>query len=108
MLQRVYGTAWSNDKQLEKYLHMLEEAEKRDHRRLGKIMDLFHFQEEAPGAVFWHPKGWSLFQSLIGFHAAAAELRPVISEINTPESDGPIAVGGLRSLGIVRRQHVHD
>ena len=67
MLQRVYGTAWSNDKQLKKYLHMLEEAEKRDHRRLGRIMDLFHFQEESPGAVFWHPKGWSLFQSLIGY-----------------------------------------
>ena len=67
MLQRVYGTAWANDKQLRQYLHRLEEAEKRDHRRLGRIMDLFHFQEEAPGAVFWHPKGWSLFQSLVAF-----------------------------------------
>jgi threonyl-tRNA synthetase len=67
MLQRIYGTAWSNDKELRKYLHMLEEAEKRDHRRLGRIMDLFHFQEEAPGAVFWHPKGWALFQTLIGY-----------------------------------------
>src|SRR5210317_171947 len=67
MLQRIYGTAWSNDKALRKYLHMLEEAEKRDHRRLGRVMDLFHFQEEAPGAVFWHPKGWNLFQSLIEF-----------------------------------------
>ena len=67
MLQRIYGTAWANDKQLRKYLHMLEEAEKRDHRRLGRIMDLFHFQEEAPGAVFWHPNGWALFQSLIGY-----------------------------------------
>ncbi len=55
MLQRVYGTAWSHEKQLRQYLHMLEEAEKRDHRRLGRVMDLFHFQEEAPGAVFWHP-----------------------------------------------------
>ncbi|NND48470.1 MAG: threonine--tRNA ligase [Woeseiaceae bacterium] len=84
MLQRVYGTAWSNDKQLRKYLHMLEEAEKRDHRRLGRVMDLYHFQEEAPGAVFWHPKGWTLFQSLIGFmrdqqNAAGYQ------EINTPE-----------------------
>ncbi|MCP4298975.1 MAG: threonine--tRNA ligase [Gammaproteobacteria bacterium] len=84
MLQRIYGTAWSNDKQLRKHLHMLEEAEKRDHRRLGRVMDLFHFQEEAPGAVFWHPKGWSLFQSLIGFmrdeqNAAGYQ------EINTPE-----------------------
>ncbi len=67
MLQRIYGTAWANDKQLRKYLMQLEEAEKRDHRRLGRIMDLFHFQEEAPGAVFWHPKGWSLFQNLIGY-----------------------------------------
>ena len=84
MLQRVYGTAWSNEKQLRQYLHMLEEAEKRDHRRLGRIMDLFHFQEEAPGAVFWHPKGWNLFQSLIGFmrqQQNAAGYR----EINTPE-----------------------
>ena len=84
MLQRIYGTAWSNDKQLRQYLHMLEEAEKRDHRRLGRVMDLFHFQEEAPGAVFWHPKGWILFQSLIGFmrdqqNAAGYQ------EINTPE-----------------------
>ncbi len=84
MLQRVYGTAWSNDKQLRQYLRMLEEAEKRDHRRLGRIMDLFHFQEEAPGAVFWHPKGWSLFQNLIAFmrqQQNAAGYR----EINTPE-----------------------
>jgi threonyl-tRNA synthetase len=67
MLQRIYGTAWANDKQLRKYLVQLEEAEKRDHRRLGRIMDLFHFQEEAPGAVFWHPKGWNLFQNLISY-----------------------------------------
>jgi len=84
MLQRVYGTAWSNDKGLRKYLHMLEEVEKRDHRRLGRVMDLFHFQEEAPGAVFWHPKGWNLFQTLINFmrqQQNAAGYR----EINTPE-----------------------
>jgi len=84
MLQRVYGTAWANDKQLRQYLHMLEEAEKRDHRRLGKIMDLFHFQEEAPGAVFWHPKGWSLFQSLIGY-MRQRNLEAGYREINTPE-----------------------
>ena len=84
MLQRVYGTAWPNDKQLRQYLHMLEEAEKRDHRRLGRVMDLFHFQEEAPGAVFWHPKGWALYQKLIGYmrdRQNAAGYR----EINTPE-----------------------
>ena len=84
MLQRVYGTAWPNEKQLRDYLTMLEEAEKRDHRRLGKTMDLFHFQEEAPGAVFWHPRGWTLFQTLIDFmrqRQNAAGYR----EINTPE-----------------------
>jgi threonyl-tRNA synthetase len=67
MLQRIYGTAWPDEKQLKAYLTRLEEAEKRDHRRIGKEQDLFHFQEEAPGAVFWHPKGWSLFQSLIAY-----------------------------------------
>ncbi len=67
MLQRIYGTAWPDKKQLEEYLHRLEEAEKRDHRRIGRELDLFHLQEEAPGAVFWHPKGWSIFQSLIGY-----------------------------------------
>jgi threonyl-tRNA synthetase len=84
MLQRIYGTAWANDKQLRKYLLMLEEAEKRDHRRLGRIMDLFHFQEEAPGAVFWHEKGWSLFQSLIGYMREQQNLAGY-REINTPE-----------------------
>jgi threonyl-tRNA synthetase len=67
MLQRIYGTAWPDKKQLEAYLTRLEEAEKRDHRRIGKELDLFHLQEEAPGAVFWHPKGWTVFQSLIGY-----------------------------------------
>jgi len=67
MLQRIYGTAWASEEDLKAYLHQLEEAEKRDHRRLGREMDLYHFQEEAPGAVFWHAKGWALFQSLIGY-----------------------------------------
>ena len=67
MLQRIYGTAWASEKDLNAYLTMLEEAEKRDHRRLGREMDLFHFQEEAPGAVFWHAKGWTLFQELINY-----------------------------------------
>jgi threonyl-tRNA synthetase len=84
MLQRVYGTAWSNPKQLRQYLHMLEEAEKRDHRRLGKVMDLFHFQEEAPGAVFWHPKGWALFQNLVGYMREQLVVGGY-EEINTPE-----------------------
>jgi len=84
MLQRVYGTAWSHEKQLRKYLQMLEEAEKRDHRRLGKVMDLFHFQEEAPGAVFWHPNGWAVFQSLIGY-MRQKQNEAGYREINTPE-----------------------
>jgi len=84
MLQRIYGTAWSNDKALRKYLHMLEEAEKRDHRRLGRVMDLFHFQEEAPGAVFWHPNGWAVFQSLIGY-MRQKQNEAGYREINTPE-----------------------
>jgi threonyl-tRNA synthetase len=67
MLQRIYGTAWASEEDLQAYLARLEEAEKRDHRRLGREMDLFHFQEEAPGAVFWHPKGWTLFTALIGY-----------------------------------------
>ena len=62
MLQRIYGTAWANKKQLNQYLTRIEEAEKRDHRRIGKKLDLFHTQEEAPGMVFWHPKGWALYQ----------------------------------------------
>ena len=62
MLSRIYGTAWLNDKDLKAYVHMLEEAEKRDHRRIGKQQDLFHLQEEAPGLVFWHPKGWAIWQ----------------------------------------------
>jgi threonyl-tRNA synthetase len=84
MLQRIYGTAWSNDKALRKYLHMLEEAEKRDHRRLGRVMDLFHFQEEAPGAVFWHPNGWALFQALIEYMRQRQNAAGY-KEINTPE-----------------------
>jgi len=64
MLQRIYGTAWTDKKSLEAYLHRLEEAEKRDHRKLGKALDLFHFQDIAPGMVFWHPKGWTVYQIL--------------------------------------------
>ena len=83
MLQRIYGTAWAEKKQLKAYLHMLEEAEKRDHRRLAREMDLFHFQEEAPGAVFWHPKGWRLFQSLINYMRKRQEDADYV-EISTP------------------------
>ncbi|HEY9164253.1 MAG TPA: threonine--tRNA ligase [Magnetovibrio sp.] len=83
MLQRIYGTAWADKKQLDAYLLMLEEAEKRDHRRLGREMDLFHFQEEAPGAVFWHPKGWRLFQTLINYMRTRQENADYV-EISTP------------------------
>ena len=84
MLQRVYGTAWAEPKALRAYLRRLEEAERRDHRRLGRQMDLFHFQDEAPGAVFWHPKGWSLFQSLISYMRARQDAAGY-QEINTPD-----------------------
>ena len=83
MLQRIYGTAWADKKQLKAYLHMLEEAEKRDHRRLAREMDLFHFQEEAPGAVFWHPKGWTLFRTLIDYMRTRQEQADYV-EISTP------------------------
>ncbi|MDB2543453.1 threonine--tRNA ligase [Woeseiaceae bacterium] len=84
MLQRIYGTAWLNNKDLKKYLFRLEEAEKRDHRKLGKIMDLFHFQDEAPGAIFWHPKGWGLFQKLIDY-MRKKQTEAGYNEVNTPE-----------------------
>lgn len=84
MLQRIYGTAWAKKEDLEAYLHMLEEAEKRDHRRLGQQLDFFHFQEEAPGSVFWHPKGWTLFQTLIGYMREQQE-RAGYVEVNTPD-----------------------
>ena len=84
MLQRIYGTCWTSKNELEEYLHMLEEAEKRDHRKLGKEMDLFHFREESPGAVFWHEKGWALFQRLIEFMRMKQRLAGY-KEINTPE-----------------------
>jgi threonyl-tRNA synthetase len=84
VLQRIYGTAWSDDKQLKEYLTRLEEAEKRDHRRIGRELDLFHLQEEAPGAVFWHPKGWTLFQTLIKY-MRERQLEGGFQEVNTPE-----------------------
>ena len=84
MLQRIYGTCWASKKELDEYLHRLEEAEKRDHRKLGKEMDLFHFREESPGAVFWHEKGWILFQRLIEYMRMKQRLAGY-KEINTPE-----------------------
>ena len=84
MLQRIYGTAWETQEQLDDYLHLLEEAEKRDHRKLGKELDLFHFQEEAPGSVFWHHKGWTLFRLLIDYIRKRQE-DAGYTEINTPD-----------------------
>ncbi|MEZ5557903.1 MAG: threonine--tRNA ligase [Pseudomonadales bacterium] len=84
MLQRIYGTCWANEKDLKDYLQRLEEAEKRDHRRLGREMDLFHLQEEGPGSVFWHPKGWTLFQTMIGY-MREKQIRAGYHEVSTPE-----------------------
>ncbi|MDJ0933666.1 threonine--tRNA ligase [Breoghania sp.] len=83
MLTRIYGIAWGDEKQLKAYLHMLEEAEKRDHRRLGREMDLFHFQEEGPGVVFWHSKGWTLFQNLVSY--MRRRLADDYEEVNAPQ-----------------------
>ena len=84
MLQRIYGTAWQSTKDLESHLVQLEEAEKRDHRKLGRQLDLFHFQEEAPGMVFWHPKGWAVYRALEDF-MRIKQIESDYEEINTPE-----------------------
>jgi threonyl-tRNA synthetase len=83
MLTRIYGTAWANQADLDAYLHRLEEAERRDHRRLGREMDLFHFQEEGPGVVFWHAKGWTVFQELIAY--MRRRLKGDYAEVNAPQ-----------------------
>ena len=84
MLTRIYGTAWNNQKDLEKYLNTIEEAQKRDHRKIGKEMDLFHFQEEAPGMVFWHPYGWTIYKTLQTFMREKLDNNNY-KEINTPQ-----------------------
>jgi threonyl-tRNA synthetase len=84
MLQRIYGTAWANKKQLKQYLHRIEEAEKRDHRKIGKKLNLFHTQEEAPGMVFWHPAGWSIYQT-IEQYMRERQLEHGYQEIRTPQ-----------------------
>lgn len=84
MLQRIYGTAWGDKKELKAYLHRLEEAEKRDHRKLGKQLNLFHLQEEAPGMVFWHPHGWTLYQQ-IEQYMRAKQIKHGYQEIKTPQ-----------------------
>ncbi len=84
MLQRIYGTAWADKKQLKAYLNMLEEAEKRDHRRLGREMELFHIQEEAIGSAFWHPKGWQLYRTVQNYIRNRLEKAGYV-EVNTPQ-----------------------
>jgi threonyl-tRNA synthetase len=84
MLQRIYGTSWSSQKDLDDYLKRIEEAEKRDHRKLGKEMNLFHFREESPGSVFWHEKGWKLFQKLVAYMRNRQD-NAGYKEVNTPE-----------------------
>jgi threonyl-tRNA synthetase len=84
MLQRIYGTAWATEQQLKDHLTQLEEAEKRDHRRLGSELDLFHIQEEAPGSVFWHPKGWSIYRNLESYVRARLEKTGYV-EVKTPQ-----------------------
>jgi len=84
MLQRIYGTAWRDKKELKAYLHRLEEAEKRDHRKLGRQLDLFHFSDEAPGSVFWHPKGWKLFLLLLDYMRKRQDEAGYV-EVNTPD-----------------------
>ncbi len=83
-LQRIYGTAWANKKQLDAYIQRIEEAEKRDHRKLGRELDLFHFQEDAPGAVFWHPRGWAVFQELIAYMRRRQQDAGYV-EVNSPD-----------------------
>jgi threonyl-tRNA synthetase len=83
MLTRIYATAWASQEELDNYIRQLEEAEKRDHRRLGREMDLFHFQEEGPGVVFWHPKGWTVFQELISY--MRRRLKGTYQEVNAPQ-----------------------
>ncbi len=84
MLSRIYGTAWRDDKELKAYLNRIEEAEKRDHRKLGKEMDLFHFQDEAPGQVFWHPKGWTVYVALMDYMRRKVKKYDYV-EVNTPQ-----------------------
>ncbi len=84
MLSRIYATAWHTQEELDAYLHMLEEAEKRDHRKLGREMNLFHFQEEGPGVVFWHPKGWKMFQTLVSYMRRRLDTEGY-DEVNAPQ-----------------------
>ena len=107
MLQRIYGTAWASKDELQQYLHMLEEAEKRDHRKLGRELDLFHIDEHAPGLVFWHPKGWTVWQQVEQYMRAVYRDNGY-QEVKGPQIARPGPVGEDRPLGQVPREHVHD
>lgn len=98
MLQRIYGTAWPDKKSLADYLFRIEEAEKRDHRKLGKALDLFHFQDIAPGMVFWHPKGWTIYQELERYMRQRLQAFGY-QEIKTPQIVDRVLWGEIRSLG---------
>ena len=104
-LQRIYGVAFRNRDDLKAHLRMLEEAERRDHRRIGRQMDLFHMQEEAPGQVFWHPNGWTIYVALQDYMRRRQRAGGYV-EINTPPGRQPLAVGALGPLGQVPRSHV--
>ena len=104
MLTRIYGTAWASKDDLDAYLHRLAEAERRDHRRLGREMDLFHFQEEGPGVVFWHAKGWTMFQELIAYMRRRLKGDYAGGQRTAGPRQGP--VGNLGPLGLVPREHV--
>ena len=97
MLQRIYATAFAKKEELDAYLKQLEEAERRDHRRLGREMDLFHFQEEGPGTIFWHPKGWTLFQTLISYMRRRQQ-RPATSR-STRRRCSTARCGRRRAIG---------
>ena len=99
MLQRVYGTAWENKADLEDYLHKLEEAKKRDHRKIGKTQNLFHTQEEAPGMIFWHPKGWTLYQ-IIEQHMRQVFRDNDYLEVCTPQVIDRVLCGKNQATGI--------
>ena len=105
MLTRIYGTAFAKQEELDAYLKQLEEAEKRDHRKLGREMDLFHFQEEGPGVVFWHAKGWTMFQQLVAYMRRRLDGDYQRGQRAADARQG--AVGDLRPLGLVPREHVH-
>ena len=107
MLQRIYGTAWADAKELKAYLDRLEEAERRDHRKLGQQMDLFHFQDEAVGAVFWHTKGWTLFRTLVDY-LRAKQTAAGYREVNTPELMSRSLWEASGHWAHVRREHVHE